>query len=209
MNLLTVLVALLFGLTFLIAPRNGGGWFWDFGNALGFLAFAGLLFQMIPPPRARAGRQHESLGNWVLGISLAHAFWFLVGDGTVRFYLLPGAPAHMWLGLAALVAMAVLAALARMPDRMRAHRRFRTFRRVHRALSYLTLGAAMLHIVLSGFYLFWWPQIALLALLAAAACLGRPARIRPDEAVRSWDRAYLAAGAAGIGAFVLIRNLGQ
>lgn len=47
---LAVFVALVFAATFLVLPRNGGGWFWEAGNGLGFLAFAGLLFQMIPLP---------------------------------------------------------------------------------------------------------------------------------------------------------------
>ena len=205
---LTIVFALVFAATFLPLPRNGGGWFWDFGNGLGFFAFGGLLFQMIPPLQ-RPWRRHELLGYWVLGAGIVHAFWFLGGDGTVRFYLLPGAPAYMWLGLAALIAMAVLAVLARMPDRMRIHRRFQTFRQAHRVLAYLTVAAAFLHIVLSGFYLRTWPQIVLLALVAAAACFGRQGWTRLGASSPPSGLTYLAAGVMAVSAFVLIRNLGQ
>lgn len=145
----------------------------------------------------------------MLGASIVHAFWFLIGDGTVRFYLLPGAPAYMWLGLAALIVMAVLAVLARMPDRRRIHPRFQIFKQVHRALGYFALATAFLHIVLSGFYLPSWLQIGLLAALAAAACLGRPGWTRAAAASPPSGLTYLATGAVAIGAFILIRNLGQ
>lgn len=206
---LVVFVALIFALTSLVEPRNGGGLFWDLGNAVGFLALAGLLFQMVPPARVRTGRQHEILGCWVLGIALVHAFWFLLGDGTVRFYLMPGAPPHMWMGLAGSLALATLVTLARMPDRMRVHRRYKTFRLLHRGMAGFTLAAALLHVVLSGFYLPRWPQVLLLVFLAGAASIGRPARLRPSEPAGGWQLAWLASAAVGIGGFVLIRNLGH
>lgn len=205
---LAIIIALVFVVSFLSLPRNGGGWFWDFGNGVGFLAFAGLLFQMIPPPRARQGRRHELLGYWVLGASIVHAFWFLVGDGTVRFYLMPGAPVYMWLGLAALITMAVLAVIARMPDRRRVHRKFQTFRQMHRALGMFAVATVFLHIVLSGFYLPSWPQIVLLALVAGAACFGRQASAWLGAQTSPSRIGFLAAGVVALGAFVLIRNLG-
>ncbi len=205
---LSIVVALVFAATFLVLPRNGGGWFWDFGNGLGFLALAGLLYQMIPPPRARPGRRHEFLGYWVLGAGVVHAFWFLGGDGTVRFYLLPGAPAYMWLGLVALSVMGVLTVLARMPDRRRVHRRFQIFRQVHRGLAFLTVTAVSLHIVLSGFYLRSWSQIVFLVVVTAAVCCGRPGWSRLVAASPPSGLTYLTAGALAVSAFVLIRNLG-
>lgn len=203
---LAVVLGLVFGVTFLAAPRTGGGWFWDFGNGLGFLALGGLLYQMIPPARARSGRGHEYLGYWVLGTAILHAFWFLGGDGTVRFYLLPGASIHVWPGLIALVALAVLAVLARMPDRMRVHPRFRTFRQVHRALAFLAVGTGFLHVVLSGFYLAGRAQVLLLALLTLAACLGRPDPVRNHAVSPPRGRAYVLMGAVLVAGFVLIRN---
>lgn len=207
MKVLILVIALVFGATFLALPRNGGGWFWDISGALGYLALAGLLFQMIPQAGTRTGRRHEILGYWVLGTAIAHAFWLLAGDSVVRFHLVPGAPAYMWLGLAALVALAVLAVLARMPDRMRVHRRFAVFRRVHRILAFLATGTAALHVVLSGFYVPAWPQILLVGLILLATCFGRPVwmKLREPPAASGWG--YLAAGTVAAGLFVLVRNL--
>lgn len=203
---LGAVVGLVFLVTFAGGARPGGGWFWDAGNALGFLALAGLLFQMIPSQRGAATKAHERLGYWVLAIAAAHAFWFLLGDGAVRVYLQPGAPLAMWLGLAALVTLAALTLLARMPDRMRAHRRFRTFRSVHRWLAFGVVGAAALHVALTGFYLARWLQDALLLALVAACCLGRPWWARLGAPPVATGAAYAALGLAAAAAFVLARN---
>lgn len=205
MNVLVLVVALVFGATFLVLPRTGGGWFWDIGGALGFLAFAGLLFQMIP--RTRNGRRHEVLGYWVLGTAIVHAFWLLAGDAVVGFYLKPGAPLYMWLGLAGLLALAVLAVLARMPDRMRVHRRFPVFRRVHRILAFITVGTAALHIVRSGFYLPGLPQSLLIGLVLVATCFGRPVWAKLEKPPTASGLGYLAVGVVAVGMFVLSRNL--
>lgn len=143
----------------------------------------------------------------MLGTALAHAFWLLAGDGTVRFYLQPGAPAYMWLGLVALLTLAALAVLARMPDRMRVHGRFPVFRRVHRILAFIATGTAALHIVLSGFYLPAWPQILLVGLVLLATCFGRPFWARLEEPPTAAGWSYLAVGTMAVGLFVLARNL--
>lgn len=137
---LTLPIVAVFLITLLAAPRLGGGWFWDAGNALGFLAFAGLLVQMIPARGARGLPAHERLGYAVLAVAVAHAFWFLLGDGTVRVYLQPDAPLHMLLGLGGLLILAVLTILARMPDRLGLHADYRAFRRTHRMLGLLAAG---------------------------------------------------------------------
>ncbi|GHC38737.1 hypothetical protein GCM10007291_45490 [Gemmobacter nanjingensis] len=184
-------------------PWRSGGLFWDFGNALGFLALAGLLFQMIPGPRGTP-RPHELLGYWVLAIAGLHAFWFLAGDAVARFYLLPGGPLHMWLGLAGLLLLAGLSILARMPDRRRLHPSYRGFRRLHRHLALACLAATLLHVLLSGFYLPLWWQAAALAAIALACAFGR----------RIWPRAsavpvaaWLGAGGGAVAVFVLMREV--
>lgn len=194
-------------MTFLSEPRRGAGWFWDLGNALGFLAFAGLLFQMIPAPRGRPMRRHEILGYVILGIAMLHGFWFLIGDGTVRFHLLPGGPAHMWLGLAGLVLLAVLSILARMPDRLRVHRQYRGFRRVHRILGIAVVVTAGLHMVMNGFYLSAWWQAGALVALSVACMAGRShwAKLRHPPAASSTN--YLVSGALACSLFLLIRNV--
>lgn len=199
-------IAAVFATSFLAEPFRGGGWFWDLGNALGLLAFAGLLFQMIPVPRKRSVRRHEVLGYWVLGTAILHAFWFLAGDGTVRFYLLPGGPAHMWLGLAGLIALAVLSVLARMPDRLRVHRHYRQFRKAHRILGFVTVGAAALHVVLSGFYLPAWWQAGVLAGVLVACVSGRRYWARLAHAPAASVSGYLIFGAMACVLFLLIRD---
>lgn len=194
---------LILGVMALADPWRSGGVFWDFGNALGFLALAGLMFQMIPGPRG-ASRPHELLGYWILAVAVLHSFWFLAGDAVVRFYLLPGGPPHMWLGLAGLLLLAGLSSLARMPDRMRLHPSYRGFRRVHRHLALACLAATLLHVLLGGFYLPYWWQGAALTGVALACAYGR----------RIWSRSFPAPVAACLGAggvavilFVLIREV--
>ncbi len=205
-TVLAVLVALVFLVSFAGGSAVGGGWFWDLGNALGFLALAGLLFQSIPGPRGRDVRRHEVLGYWVLAVALLHAFWFLAGDGAVRVHLQPGAPLAMWLGLLALVLLAALTVLARMPDRMRVHRRFRTFRNVHRVLGVAVVGGAALHVMLTGFYVARWGQDLLLVLLVAATCFGRAAWARLGDPPAASGAAYAALGLAAVAAFLLARS---
>lgn len=207
MPFLVTLILLIFGISFLNLPRLGAGWLWDIGNGLGFLAFAGLLFQMIPVRRGRTLKQHELLGYTVLALTFAHAFWLLAGDGVVRFYLMPGAPVHMWLGLAALLALAALTLLARMPERKRLHRDYTRFRQVHRWLGFTLVFAAVGHILLSGFYMrAWWQALALLAAVLAAS-LGRVHWARLSRPPTATSAAYTAVGLLAIGVFVLIRDL--
>lgn len=202
-----IILALVFAITFLATPTLGGGWYWDLGNGLGFLALAGLLFQSIPGRRPRDIGAHEWLGYAVFAIATSHAFWFLLGDPVVRVYLAPGAPAHMWLGLAGLLMLALLTLLARMPDRTRIHPRYRSFRTAHRWLAVATVAASVLHVLMTRFYLSGWLQALLLTLLALAACFGR----RYWTRLRSLPRpapaaAYLAIATGAVGLFALLRN---
>lgn len=207
MVVLAILMAAVFGIAMLQDPMAVGGWYWDLGAALGFAGFAGLLFQMIPPARARETRRHERLGYWVLGVVLAHAFWFLAGDGVVRFYLRPGAPLYMWAGLVGLLVLSVLIILARLPDRWRVHRNFRSFRTVHRILGVVVVAASVWHVVMSGFYLSSPVQVAVLVLIVLGACLGRGGWARLGQSpVADGAGLALVAGAA-CGLFVLLRNI--
>jgi hypothetical protein len=51
MKALLATFAAVFLLTFIATPTMGAGWFWDAGNALGFAAFAGLLYLTITSSR--------------------------------------------------------------------------------------------------------------------------------------------------------------
>ena len=209
MAALAILIALVFATTFILMARVGGGYFWDFGNALGFLAFAGILFQMIPYPRSKAARRHEQLGYWVLAVAIVHAFWYLVGDAVVRVYLLPGAPIYMWSGLIGILALAMLTVFARMPDRMRIHKRFSNFRMTHRILGFIVVASASLHILLSGFYLATWPERGMLFLITLAACFGRQYWMRLKQPPTASSAVYVIVGSVAVLLFVLIRNVGQ
>ncbi len=208
MPVLAIVITLVFATASLSPTGAAGGWFWDFGNGLGFLALAGLLFQMIPYPRSRGARRHERLGYWVLGMALAHGFWFLAGDAAVRVYLHPGAPFYMWAGLGGLLALALLAVLARMPDRMRVHRRFHTFRTAHRGLGLIATALAGLHVLPSGFYLDTWLQGGLLLLIGTGTCFGRRLWSRLPRPPAASSGLYLGFGGAAVLLFVLTRNMG-
>lgn len=207
MRYLVLIVVVVFLLTFLALPRNGAGWFWDIGGAMGYLALAGLLFQMIPRAHAMMLKRHENLGYGVLGIALLHAFWLLIGDGTVRYYLLPGAPLYMWLGLCALLALVLLTVLARFPDRLRVHPRFQDFRLTHRILGAIVVVTAGLHVILSGFYLPEWWQAGVLVGAAAVFTLWRGLWRRPREVPTGTLTAFAVIGVAAIAAFVIVRSL--
>lgn len=207
MTVLTILIALVFAATF-AAGRVGAGYYWDFGNALGFLVLAGLLFQMLPCRRSGTARRHETLGYWVLGMAIAHALWFLAGDATVRVYLQPGAPLYMWAGLIGILALAALCGIARMPDRMRVHRRYGSFRMTHRGLGFAVVIAAVLHVMLSGFYLATWLQWAALVLIVLCACFGRLYWARLPGPPSASSMVYLICGGVAVLLFVLLRNGG-
>ena len=207
MLVLTGLVALVFGITFLADPTVGGGGVWDTGNAVGFLAFAGLLFQMIPVRGRAAMDAHEWLGYGVLGLAILHAFWFLAGDGAVHVYLQPGAPLHMVLGLVAVLVLAPLSVLARMPDRMLRHRSYRSFRDLHRGLALVAAGGAALHVILTRFYLSGPAQAVLFAALTLARCFARGGWERVPLRTTAPLAGFLGLGAVAVGLFAALRTL--
>ncbi len=205
MTILAIVIASVFATTFLVGPV-GGGYYWDFGNALGFLALAGLLFQMVPYPRSQVARRHERLGYWVLALAIAHALWFLAGDATVRVYLQPGAPFYMWAGLVGVLAMAALCSLARLPDRMRVHRRYSSFRTTHRVLGFVVVAASVIHVLPSGFYLATWVQWGALGAIVACSCLGRGYWVRLSRPPSASTAVFLVCGGVAVLLFVLLRN---
>ncbi|MFV0292249.1 MAG: hypothetical protein ACK5II_03125 [Paracoccus sp. (in: a-proteobacteria)] len=207
MLILPAIIALVFAISFLTQPMLGAGWLWEVGNGLGFWALAGLLFQMIPLHRTDGARRHQTLGYWVLSIGFAHAFWMLATDSVVRVYLMPGAPAYMWLGLIGLMTLAMLTVLAQMPDRMRIHKQFRSFRLWHRWLGILTVAAAVGHILLSSFYLSGWWQAVLLLGLATGCCLGRRIWSYLHTPLYALHLIYALVGGVFVSLFTIIRNL--
>ncbi len=172
MKILVASFAVVFLITFLATPTMGAGWFWDSGNAIGFAAFAGLIYLMITSAKRVDVRAHQLLGYGVLFVAAAHAFWFLLGDAAVVEFVKIGAPDYMWLGIASFLMLCVLMTIAIVPDRVRVHKNYAMFRYWHQVLAITTIATATYHIVVSNFYLGHWYQGLLFVGAAVAAAFG-------------------------------------
>lgn len=185
----------------------GAGWFWDAGNALGFATFGGQLYLTITSNRRLDVRAHQVLGYGVLFVAIAHAFWFLLGDAAVTEFLKPGAPDYMWLGLVSLLLLGILMTVALVPDRLRIHRNYPSFKYWHRVVAIATIATATYHIVVSNFYLGAWYQAALFVLVAIAASVGRAYWIKLGQMPIATNLAYVLVSAVLGALFVAVRNL--
>jgi hypothetical protein len=185
----------------------GAGWFWDIGNAIGFAAFGGLLYLTITSNRRLDVRAHQVLGYGVLFVAIAHAFWFLLGDAAVVEFLKPGAPDYMWLGLVSLLLLGVLMTVALVPDRMRVHRNYPTFKYWHRVVAIATIASATYHILVSHFYLGTWYQATVFVLVTIAASVGRAYWIKLGQMPIATNFAYVLISAIFGALFVAVRNL--
>lgn len=173
MIILVVSFAVIFLITFLATPTMGAGWFWDTGNAIGFAAFAGLIYLMITSAKRVDVRAHKLLGYGVLFVTAAHVFWFLLGDAAAVEFVKIGAPDYMWLGIVSFLMLCILMMIAIVPDRVRVHRNYAMFRYWHQVLAVATIASATYHIVVSDFYLAHWYQGLLFVAVAWAAAFGR------------------------------------
>jgi hypothetical protein len=207
MNPLLATLAVVFLITFLAAPTMGAGWFWDAGNGIGFAAFAGLLYLTITSNRRLDVRAHQVLSYAVLLLVIGHAFWFLLGDATAVEFIKFGAPDYMWLGIVSLILFIVLVTTANIPDRLRVHKNYPSFKYWHRALTVTVIGGAAYHIVVSNFYLGTWYQALLFAFISISVCLGRNYWIRLGQIAIVSPAVYLALSAVLIVAFTGIRNV--
>lgn len=207
MKLLLATMAVVFLITFLGAPLMGAGWFWDAGNGIGFAAFAGLLYLTITSNRRLDVRAHQVLGYVVLALAIGHAFWFLLGDATAVEFIKIGAPDYMWLGIVSMIVFVVLIMTANLPERMRLHKNYPSFKYWHRVLTIVMIAAAVYHIVVSNFYLATWYQAALFTLASLAVCLGRNYWVKLGQIVIAAPAVYLALSSVLIIAFVGLRNL--
>ncbi len=207
MKILLATMAAVFVITFLGTPAMGAGWFWDTGNGIGFAAFAGLLYLTITSNRRLDVRAHQVLGYAVLALVVGHAFWFLLGDATAVEFIKIGAPDYMWLGIVSLFVFVVLIMTANLPDRMRVHSNYPSFKYWHRVLTIVVIAGAVYHIVVSNFYLATWHQAGLFILISLAVCLGRSYWIRLGQIVIASPAIYLALSSFLVIAFVGLRNL--
>lgn len=193
------MVPLLFALTLLSEPRLGADWIWDTGNAIGYLALGALLYLFLDPGLGPRQRLHRWIGYLAAGAVALHALWLLLLDPTLWYYLSPGAPAGMLLGLAALVLLLGLVLLAAPAWKRWFEPDAPTFRRWHWTLAALVLTGSCWHVLGSRLYVSsieatlvcglaliivigqrfrWWPRsaapgrvLALLPLLAVVFVL--------------------------------------
>jgi len=207
MKPLLATMAVVFLITFLAAPTMGAGWFWDAGNGIGFAAFAGLLYLTITSNRRLDVRAHQILGYAVLLLAVGHAFWFLLGDATAVEFMKIGAPDYMWLGMVSIVLLAVLITTANVPDRLRVHKSYPSFKYWHRVLTVAMIASAAYHIVVSHFYLDAWYQAGLFVSISIGVCLGRAYWIKLGQIAIASPAVYLAISAILAGAFAGLRNL--
>lgn len=206
MKILLATLAAVFLNTFLATPTLGAGWQWDGGNALGFAAFAGLLYLTLTSAHRVDVRAHQVLAYGVFGIAVAHAFWFLLTDAAAIEFLKPGAPDYMWLGLVSLAALGMLMMVAIVPDRLRVHRNYTTFKYWHQIIAVTTIAAAAYHIVVSHFYLHEWYQSVLLVAFAVAAGCGRRFWVRLGRVNIATNAQYALMSLMFGALFVVVRN---
>jgi hypothetical protein len=207
MKILFATMAAVFVITFLGAPLMGAGWFWDAGNGIGFAAFGGLLYLTITSNRRLDVRAHQVLGYAVLLLVVGHAFWFLLGDATAVEFIKIGAPDYMWLGIVSLILFVILITTANVPDRLRVHRNYPSFKYWHRVLTIVVIAGAAYHIVVSNFYLGTWYQAVLFALISLGVCLGRAYWIKLGQIAIASPAVYLVISSVLIIAFAGLRNL--
>jgi len=173
MKTLLAIVSAVLLTTFLATPTMGAGWFWDAGNGLGFMAFAGFLYLGVTSYRRIDVRAHRLLGYSVLFVAVAHALWFLLGDAAAIEFIKPGAPDYMWLGVIGLILLFVMVIISLVPDRLRVHKDYPVFLYWHRVLAIATVACCAYHILVSHFYLTTWYQAVLFLAVSTIASFGR------------------------------------
>lgn len=153
--MLAVLTTLfVFSIALASYPRLGDGWFWEIGNALGFVALAGLLIVTLNG-RASMGNSpnHRLLGLFTVSVVLAHIIWFLIGDPLTIEYLKFGTPPHMVFAILSIALLMLLSVSSLSTFRDKSFYTRQKFRAWHRWLSLCITLSAIAHITLSGFYL--------------------------------------------------------
>ena len=158
---------------------HGEALFWEAANALGFVAFAGLLI-LVANGYRKSGHSHfhRWLGITVFAAMMLHALWFIIADSAVLEYLVPGAPVYMVLGMSAFLFSILLTVSSLKRPRKAAYTSGGSFRFWHNWQSIVIVVLSLLHISLSGFYFVSPSQWALLAMFAALSFL-LPAKATP------------------------------
>lgn len=166
-----LITALVFGFTLLHQPLASGGWRWDTANALGFFAFAAMLYLFIDIGAGRRNKIHQWISYSAAVALVAHVAWFIATDPTVWHYLAWDASWYMLAGIAAFFCVVAVVILA-LPAWRRWWGQSRlAFRNWHYALSLLGVAGAGAHILGSGFYVSSMLEVVLYLLLCAVAAL--------------------------------------
>jgi len=207
MRTLAIAFAAVFLITMSSAPTLGAGWFWDTGNAFGFVAFVGLIYLSFASARTLHVSAHRFLGYAVLLIAAAHVFWLLLGDAVVVEYIRPGAPHYMWAGVAAFTLLNLMTVLGLPNYRRRIHRDYDSFRMWHRWMAIGVIGGSAWHIVGAGHYLRSAYQWLLLLLITLVASFAYRVGLHSNDLDRVSSRVFLIMAAMTTFLFVLIRNL--
>jgi hypothetical protein len=148
-----VITLIVFAVTLVQAPLQSGEWYWDSGNALGFLGYAGLLYLFIDVGFSRRQRVHQLISYAVTTTLVAHAAWLWIPDATIWHYLVWDGPAYMLAGCIALLLVLCIPVLALPGSRRKWHINHFQFKRWHYWLSVGSIMASYWHMVGSGFYL--------------------------------------------------------
>jgi len=168
-----VLVGLVFSVALAARPTLGDGWYWEVGNGLGFLALV-LIFVLTLHGRGGLGgsSEHRWLGIGVFFAVFGHALWFLVGDSVVWEYLRWGAPHYMVAGVLSAGLLLLVTFSSVITFRNESYAGYPSFQRWHRYLSVAILITAIVHVLLSGFYIIYlWQMIALVTVAFGAYML--------------------------------------
>lgn len=207
MKTLVVVFAGVFGSTFLSRTNVGAGWFWDLGNALGFVAFAGLVHLSVSSARRLNLAAHRRVGYAVLLVAQAHVFWFLLGDRVVVDYLRRTLSHPLWAGVVAVVLLSVMIALGFPEYRRRMHGDRSGFLRWHRWLAVGTIAFSTWHIVATGHYLRLPSQWVLLIGIAAFASAAPRLRYHNDDLDDRSLPAFFTVAVIATLSFTFVRNL--
>ncbi|MCA8896925.1 MAG: hypothetical protein KDA48_16830 [Amphiplicatus sp.] len=198
--------AFYFLLAFLHAPRAGGGWSWDFANALGLAAYCGLLVLMFGVRGANARKLHEIIGYAALALVFAHGLWLILSEPVLTNYFRLSAPLYMWSGVIALLAVIYLVVFSRRADRKLVHKDYESFRRWHLYISYLALAAGGYHILASGLYFSTRLEVGA-AIAGVAALIVFRKKIRADLSRPPNLAAFAGVTLLSAIVFLLVRNV--
>ena len=144
------------------------GFAWDFLGALGFCAFAVVAvlgWDSESPARQPRLDLHRNLGILACILIFVHGVGYLFIDWTVIEYLLPAGPGYMLVALCAFVALLAMTITSLPRFRSRSYGTFASFRRWHRLIYLVVLGATAWHVLGTDFSLGRPWQVAAVALL--------------------------------------------